>query len=383
MRRHGAFLSGAVTLCLAGALLLPGCMFFDASRSTARAAFGGPSKAKEDFVGDPVAMATIKTIAVIPFANNAPEPGFDASGFATKLANQITSRGEINIVYPQEVLARTDEENKLIRRHNAEVQRRRMLGMKPGERDEGASTLVQGAERNLNQHEPPEEQTEKRLLNPSQSLDDAVKLGRLLKVDAVIMGRVTDYDPYMRPRMSLSMDIVATGQSDAAALALAELTQWGIPRGATVARGVVWRLQQNFDTRDGNIGRNVKVYGVLKHTEQHPYDTDVYLRSMTQFYDYVGAVLTSAMLDARKKAVDEAEMRALQLAEEQRMTQEGMRNRIRTLTNPFVRLPDADQAISINLPDRKDRAWRPDVYNQQNPQKKAALDAAQPTIPLP
>ncbi len=370
--QHSAVLASCV-IGLVALLSLPGCQFFNSSRDVARSAFGGPSKAKEDFVGDPVALATVKTVAVLPFADSSPEPGFDAMGFATRFANQLTSRGQINVVYPQEVMARVEAENRNIRRHNAEVSRRNTLGIKTGDKAQSA-ILVDQAEQSLRSHQPTDEDTKKMLLDPVHTLDDAVKIGRLLKVDAIIMGRVTDFDPYMRPRISVSMQAVATGQSDVAALALAELTQWGIPRASTVARGIVWQIQQNFDTRDGNIGRNVQAYSLLKHTEHHPYDTDTYLRSASHFYDYVGVVLTNALLDARKSAVDEAEMRALQLAQQQQMTRDGMRNRIRNLTNPRVNLPDADAVLQTNLGDRNDREWRPDVYNRNHPDKQQKLD---------
>lgn len=349
-------------------LLLTGCIAV--GRSIGRAAIAGPSQAKEEFVGNPVALATVKTVVVLPFDCCAREPGFDAIDFATRLANQIASRGKLRVIYPREAIALAVKENRRADRHNAVLQQRELVEGIPPERVEGEGRpFFEGGE------EGKEDRTLKPRLYPIQKIEDAVKLGCMLKADAVITGVVTDFDPYYRPRLSLLMRVVATGQSDAAAIALAELTQWGVPRRSETARGILWYLQQNFDSRDGDIGRNVAVYSVTKHTEHHPYDTDAYLRSISLYYDYVSAVLSHTLHNARQRAIQEAEERALREAEKMRISHEAVRRRIRELVSPTPHLPDADAILAENLYDRRNRSWRPDVYNLQHPRKKAILDA--------
>lgn len=349
---------------LAAALLLAGvsggCL--QDARKVARPLLAGESRALQEWNGDPVALTTVKTIAVLPFDDVASEPGFEPAVFATKLANQVATRGRVRIIYPEEARRVLSRLNLAIRRHNAALAQKEVLG-----EDLMGLTL--------------EERTRQEEMNPSQSMADAIKVGRLLKADAVLMGQVTHYDPYVRPKISLSMKLVATGQSEAAAQALAEMTQWGVPRSVGSARGQIWYLQQNFDSRDPAIGRNVALYNLTRHSEGHAYDLEVYTQSMTMYYDYVAAALTHQLLEARELAFEEAKKRALANAERQHLTQEAVRARLRTLTDPHYTLPDADAVLAENLP-RADDTWRPDLFNLRNPERQAAINRRADVIGL-
>lgn len=338
-------------------LSVTGC--YDAAarmaRKSARAAYGADSKAYQEFPGDPIALATVKNIAFIPFDSVAPQDGFNSTAFTTALASQLATRGEVRVFYPQEIMKITEVENRKANAHNMRLQERVAMG-------EDLSKLSR------------EERTRMTMLDPIHSIDDAVKVGRLINADAVVMGMITDYDPYMRPKMCLTIKVVATGASDVAANALADLSQWGVPRSATTARGIVWYMQQNFDSRDSDIGRNVWVYGVSKHTEDRPSDVQSYIYSMGQYYDYVGSVLARSMMGARQQAVAEAEARALAEAQKRQLAQEGVRNKIRALTDPHFEVPNADAVMNRNLVDERDKGWRPDVYNIQHPDKKQLLN---------
>lgn len=346
------------TLCLLGVCLsAAGC--YDAAarmaRKGARAAYGADSKAYQEFPGDPVALATVKNIAFIPFDSVAPQDGFNSTAFTTALASQLASRGEVRVFYPQEIMKIAEIENRKANAHNVRLQERI-------EMHEELSKL------------PKDERERKPMLDPVRKMDDAVMLGRLLNADAVVMGMITDYDPYMRPKMCLTIKVIATGASDVAANALADLSQWGVPRSATTARGIVWYMQQNFDSRDPDIGRNVWAYGVTKHTEDRPSDVQSYVISMGQYYDYVGSVLARSLMGARQQAVAEAEARALAEAQKRQLAQEGVRNKIRALTDPHFEVPDATAVMGRNLTDERDKGWRPDVYNIQNPDKKQLIN---------
>ncbi len=350
-------------------LLAPGCLTL--ARTVARATTS-VSYPHEQWEGDPVALATVKSVLVLPFADKAPEPGFDADGFATRLANQLSARGQLRVVYPREALALVETDNAEIRRHNAEYRRRQLLGIRPATE---RADLLQRADARRGEAVAGEEDRLQEMLDPVHNLDDAIKVGRRLKVDAVVMGLVTDHDPYLRPRVALTLQVVATGNSEAAAAALAELTQWGIPRSANYSRGIIWSRQQNFDSRDGNIGRDVYEHAFIRHTEEHPYDTETYLRSMRMYYDYVSSTLSKGLLDARTAAVAEAEKRALAEAEKRQAEHLAVRKRINDLTTPDPALPDAEQVVATNLYDRRDGGWRPDVYNLDHPNKAGRLYA--------
>ncbi len=325
------------------------------ARKVTRAAYGGTTDAYEEFTGDPIAIATTKSVAFIPFDYVGRLEGFDTMTFTTRFASQMSTRGEMKVVFPREAMKLVEVENRKVDQHNTQLAEMVMMGEKLD-------------------HLPADARNRARKLNPVISLDDAVKIGRMLKVDAVVTGTVSEWDPYMRPRMCVNVKVIATGNSDTAAQALAQMTQWGVPRQATTARGVIWFMQQNFDTRDSDIGRNVWAYGLTKHTEDQAADVELYLRSISQYYDYVGASLSKTILNTRAGAIEEAEKRALEEAQRMKLAQAGVRNKLRALTDPYYQVPEAQAVMNQNLADGRDMGWRPDVYNLEHQDKKRLIN---------
>ncbi len=327
----------------------------NSARKMARAVHGGKTDAYEEFTGDPVAIATTKSVAFIPFDYLGGTEGFDTMGFTTRFAAQMATRGAVKVVFPREAMKLVEMENRKVNQHNRILSEMVMMGT------------------DLNSL-PRDERTKAKKLNPVISLDDAVKIGRLLKVDAVVTGIVSEWDPYMRPRMCVTVKMIATGNSDTAAQALAQMTQWGVPRQASTERGIVWYMQQNFDTRDADIGRNIWAFGLLKHTEYSASDISSYLRSMSRFYDYVGASLTKSILATRDQVIEEAEKRALAEAEKVKLAQAGVRNKLRALTDPYYQVPDAQAVMNQTQADTRNMTWRPDIYNLQHQDKKRLIN---------
>lgn len=356
MKNNMLFRIGLALTLVAG-LLCAGCYdeVASAGRKGLRAAYGADSKNYQEFPGDPIALATMKTVAFVPFDSVAPQDGFNPVTFTTSMASQLATRGQVKVVYPQEILKLTDIENRKARQHNVRLQERMMMGEDLGKL-------------------PREERTRMPMLDPVRDVDDAVKLGRMLKADAIVMGSITDFDPYNRPQMCLSVKVIATGNSDVASNALAELTQWGVPRSATTARGVIWYLQQNFDSRDSDTGRDAWGFALARHTDDSPSDTDAYLLTISRYYDFVGNKISLSILQAREKAILEAQARALAEAQRQRLAQEGVRNKIRALTDPHYEVPDQQAVMNRSLQDDREKGWRPDIYNLQHPDKKQLLD---------
>ncbi len=93
------------------------------------AAVGSSSKPYQEFLEDPVALTTIKTIAVFPFENRAPQPGFDSDAFANKLANQLAAQGKVRVLYPKDILEFAEKENRQARLHNADLREKMRLGL--------------------------------------------------------------------------------------------------------------------------------------------------------------------------------------------------------------------------------------------------------------
>ncbi|MDR1613868.1 MAG: hypothetical protein LBT97_13985 [Planctomycetota bacterium] len=349
-------------------LLLAGCV--EGRHLTAT--LGSSSKPYQEFLEDPVALTTIRTIAVFPFENRSSQSGFDSEAFANKLANQLAAHGKVRVLYPQDILEFAERENAAARRHNAMLKEKMQLGLYiPEHMREGGDGGFAPAALNEDDMRP------RRYYDPIKNVDEAVKLARRAKADAIIMGEVSDFDPYMRPRISLSMRLIATGNSDTAARTIAELTQWGIPRPATSAKGVIYVRQQNFDSSFGNIGLEVSRYGRTHLNEHNPYGTEVFVRSMTYYYEVVAGQLAAAYVDARKKAIDEAEKRARSEAKARRQDQDAAVRRITAMMERDARIPDFetdqfdeayfDQAfadksslIAANNGDKRIQSWRAD-----------------------
>ncbi|MHC4884204.1 MAG: hypothetical protein ACYTGH_03875, partial [Planctomycetota bacterium] len=254
-----------------------------------------PSKAWDERDGDPVALATTRSVAVLPFDNQSGEPSFSPETFSQKLSSQLAAMGTVRVIFPQEVKRTLDRLNQEIRHHNDTLYKLDLLGKTPSEErkarsDAGLTSVSSG------------ENKPKALLNPMQNVEDAIRIGRILQVDAVLMGTVTDFSPYYRPRLAVTVKAVLTGRGDAATTALRELTQWGVPRNANYHRGVAWIRQQVFDAASGGIARDIYLWARKHHTEDRPFDTDIYLRDMEKFFEFIGATLASRYLGARQAA---------------------------------------------------------------------------------
>ncbi|MFH0910072.1 MAG: hypothetical protein V1918_00970 [Planctomycetota bacterium] len=347
-------------LLFGAAAALAGCVEPSEVRFATRAL--QPVNSLNERADDPAALTTIRSVAVLPFDNLSGEASFDPLVFAQTFAGQLSRFGRVRVVFPQEALRLLDRENEEVWRHNEDLRRLRLLGRDPGaERAERAeSGLVTVTESDDKPKEP---------LNPMRREEDAVKLGRMLGVDAVFVGTVTAYDPYYRPRIAVTARALATGRGDAASQALRELTQWGIPRNLEGARGAVWLRQQLFDGREGGIARDIYLFARNRHTEDQPYDTEIYLRSMDRFFEFVTGTLADRFLDARKDAAEEALKRAEAEAAKRKVEKESILARVRALVAPPAELPDPDALIQENLPDRRDHSWRPRVYGLARPDK--------------
>ena len=368
LRYYG--LAAAAVLVLA---LIGGCS--EARHITA--ALGSSSKPYQEFLEDPAALTTIKTIAVFPFENRAPQPGFDADVFANKLANQLAAHGKVRVLYPRDILEAVERENREARRFNAQLRERIALGLAtPEEQREaqdrsGDGIFTTGASVD-------EENRPRRYYDPIKNSDEAVRLARRAKADAIIVGEVSDFDPYMRPRMTLTMRLIATGNTETAAKAIAELTQWGVPlAGSGSAGGVIYIRQEAFDSTIGSVGMEVSKFGRTHYVDNHPFDTEIYIRSMDHYYEVVSGQLARSYMDARKKAIKEAEDRARAEARKKNQDQEAAIKRIGSLMERDSRIPDYetdahgeayfDQAfmnkhmlLQANGGDKRIQSWRPD-----------------------
>lgn len=360
----------AAAVALAGVFLLvmSGCIEPWATRAASRSI--QPVTALDQLEGDPVSLSTVKSVAVFPMANTSGNTSFNSLSFSTKMSNQLSSQGIVKVIFPREVVLETESLNKKIVQHNRELNKLLLLGKDPAK--ERRKNLLKGIPLTT------DKDVEVEPLDPVNILADAIKVGRILGVDAVIMGTVTDFDPYYRPRISVSVKAVTTGHSAQAAEALARLTQWGVPNSHATPNGVAWYRQQVFDSNNGGVAREIYLFARNHHTESRPFDTEIYMRSMDKFYEFVGGVLATKFLDARELAAKAAMERAMAEAKRKRQDQERMMARVRALVYPDQKLPSENVVAEKNIKDTRNRSWRPDIYGRAFPEK---VDNTAPEYP--
>ncbi|MHC4871715.1 MAG: hypothetical protein ACYTFY_07710 [Planctomycetota bacterium] len=319
-----------------------------------------PVAALDEFEGDPITLSTVKSVAIFPVENATGSDSFDSISFSTKMANQLASRGIVRVIFPRQVVAETVDLNKKIERHNRELTKLKLLGKDPAK--ERSEKLLKGipltADRDVKLD----------MLDPVKKLSDAIKVGRILGVDAVLMGKVTDFDPYYRPRISVTLQAVATGHSAQAAESLKRLTQWGIPNSHRNQHGVAWYRQQVFDTQDGGTSRDLYLFARNHHTENRPFDTEIYMRSMDRFYEFVGGTLAFKFLDARDFSAKAAMDKAIAEAKKRKLDREKMMSKVRSLVYPDRKLPSERTVAEKNIMDRRERSWRPDIHGRAFPE---------------
>ncbi|MCC8116659.1 MAG: hypothetical protein LIP18_05830, partial [Planctomycetes bacterium] len=150
----------------------------------------------------------------------------------------------------------------------------------------------------------------------------------------------------------------------------------GASSGGASGGGTIYVRQQTFDSSIGSVGMDVSKYGLTHLVDAHPYDTEVYIRSMSKYYDVVAHELASAYMEARKKAVKEAEDRAKAQAKQNRQDERRAQERLLALIERDSRIPDYetdargeayfDQAfmdknqVLRNGGDRRIQSWRPE-----------------------
>ena len=333
-------------ILLAAACLpwLSGCM------SVNEMVAGATSKSVpwQEYAQDPIALAAIHTVAVLPFDNRAPGPGFDGRDFALKLASQLGAKGQFKVIYPRDFLDLADRHNRADRRRFEELEYRRRLGLALEEDD--SAWLADGP---------------RRPMDPARSLDDALRLARMLEADALIVGHATDFEVSLRPRLAIHLRLVATGRSEEATRELAALTMSGVPLdGGGGPRQVIYTRQEVFDAREGNINRNVRAWTATHATDHHPDGYRAYTSSMSRYYDVCANTLAASLARTKKEAV----------AETRRLAR--LRGRPAAAADAAVERLLARRARDAELPDTE-TALRPAAHYDRNyPDARRALAAA-------
>ncbi len=101
---------------------------------------------------------------------------------------------------------------------------------------------------------------------PPRSVDEAVRLGRQCKVDAVLVAVVTDHDPYDPPRIAVSVQLLRSSSRAVSAEEVDRLVQSASWRQGPLAmspeRAGHWvaAFEDVFDAHDARVRRDLAAY---------------------------------------------------------------------------------------------------------------------------
>jgi len=159
--------------------------------------------------------------------------------------------------------------------------------------------------------------------NPQQ----AVAIMSVLKVDGLIAGTITAYDPYDPPKLGVAVELFTTDRIDPLSgdairnLSTAESsTQVGIL--PPLPQYPITRASGHFDAADPRTKELMRLYAANRGAEQYKHESwRRYRISMDLYSEFVAYAISRALLDAERQrllAIEQAQQRHEQeLAEQQ------------------------------------------------------------------
>lgn len=128
---------------------------------------------------------------------------------------------------------------------------------------------------------------------------EALELAGRLRADAVIVGAVTDYDPYYKPRVGLALQVYQRRPSSPAPdiLALAERAR---PFPIRAGRVPVAVLDRVYDSADPALDRALHRYA-RQRAFTSPLGADRYLRDMEKYLEFVCHQAVADLLEMERK----------------------------------------------------------------------------------
>lgn len=211
-------------------------------------------------------FSDVEKLAVVPFvdASGAAWPkDYDAARFSKQFADEIVRRARFKVVYPSEVAARAVQANR-------EVLARARMAKKALAEDD---VIV---------------------LNRSEA--DAVAAGRAAGADAVLVGTIHDFDPYVPKRLALTVRVYLCKKLDRSAMEIIAMSDAGVPLEvpSAVRERFIWERQKHYDA----LRKNART-GMDWHSRKYVGDTgygDELVRNSTErFMNFVATELTDAL----------------------------------------------------------------------------------------
>jgi hypothetical protein len=137
-----------------------------------------------------------------------------------------------------------------------------------------------------------------------KSVDDAVKLGRRLKADAVLVALITDHDPYDPPRVAVSVQVLRTGArsvSSADVDALTRSASWRkgpFPMSPEKAGHFIAAFEGVYDAHAAGVRRELAAYARAQESSDTAFLAErEFLAVAPRFFQFVSNQLLRRLFE--------------------------------------------------------------------------------------
>ncbi len=127
--------------------------------------------------------------------------------------------------------------------------------------------------------------------NPMASEEQAITLGRSLKADAILVGKIEDWDPYV-PRLVLQWELYYTRPRTSNAQEVLEMERQGRLSPQFREKGLIFKEQLSLDKESLETQKYLEIYGEA-HEETKPYESAaeaIYSRPYPRFIRFASWV---------------------------------------------------------------------------------------------
>lgn len=211
-------------------------------------------------------FADVEKLAVVPFRDESGGRDLDAARLTEIFADEIVRRARFKVLYPPEVLAAAEQSNReALERARAE------------KRAPAADELIALARSEL----------------------DAVAAGRAAGADAVLVGRVSSFDPYPPKRLALTVRVYLCAAPRPSAWDMIEMTDDGVPVEITSPRlreRFIWERQKHYSADRKNTQTGMDWYA-RKFERIRGFGDEVFYYSTDKFLCFVAWDITDILYD--------------------------------------------------------------------------------------
>jgi hypothetical protein len=135
--------------------------------------------------------------------------------------------------------------------------------------------------------------------------EDARAIAQEFDADATVVAAVTEYDPYMPPRVGLVLQWYAASPPAHAAFlnpvtASRQMNDIGVHALSVDAQEPVFQVQQHFDASENAVQREVRDFARARRGADSPYGWRLYLESQKHFVRYCAWSSIRTMLQVHR-----------------------------------------------------------------------------------